>query len=78
MKRFLSILLVAVMLVGILAGCGTEPVDETTDPPTSGEPVEGGDTTETTWGIEPMSEPITMNLGYFSGAMHALPWYVMD
>lgn len=74
MKRFLSILLAALMIVGVLAGCGTEPTDDK-DPAASGAPVADG---ETTWGIEPMSENITINLGYFSGAMHALPWYVMD
>ena len=36
------------------------------------------DAAETTFGIEPMSEEVTLGIGYFSGAMHSLPFYLMD
>lgn len=82
MKKILALILSMTLVAGMLAGCGSgnenasesSSTEETTDT-NEGESADGA---ETTWGIEPMSEPVTIDLAYFSGAMHALPWYIME
>lgn len=86
MKKLISVLLTASLIMGI-AGCGnktdapadtpqaeTEQGSEQT--PDAEEPAAGG--AGTTFGIEPMAEPTTVNLGYFSGTLHAVPFYIME
>lgn len=80
MKKILALVLAAAMMMCLLAACGsTQTSTPAAEAPAAAENT--GDSAEpvsTTWGIEPMSEPVTVNLAYFSGAMHALPWYVME
>lgn len=88
MKKFLAFALVVSLIACMFVGCAktdssTEPkVPDTTsqDSGTTTAPDSSSDAapTGTTWGISPMSEDITLSLGYFSGAMHALPFYIME
>ncbi len=84
MKRAISILIVIAMFCMVLAGCGTS---STPAPAPAAPAADGGNQpsggeepapVSTTWGIEPMSKPVKINLGYFSGAYHSSPWYVME
>lgn len=78
MKKVLALVLAAAMVMCLLAACGNSAPSPTENPASTPASEETGESVSTTWGIEPMSEPVTINLGYFSGAMHALPWYVME
>lgn len=84
MKRKMAFVMVMLLIVGVISGCGssggtvdkesntaaeTEAVSETT---------ETSEETKTTWGIEPMSEPVTIDLGFFSGAIHSSEFYIME
>lgn len=81
MKKILALAL-ALCMIFALCACGKQeapapaaaPAAETTAETETEAPA----AVETTFGIEPMSEPVTLGLGYFSGAMHATPFYVME
>lgn len=87
MKRGIATIIAAVLVISTIAGCGGSgnskqeesaapeaAVDEAAEP----EGEAPAETAGTTFGIEPMENEITLSLGYFSGAMHALPWYIME
>lgn len=87
MKRGIATIIAAVLVISTIAGCGgsgngkqeekaaPEAVADEAAEPEGEAPAE---TAGTTFGIEPMENEITLSLGYFSGAMHALPWYIME
>lgn len=84
MKRGIATIIAAVLVISMLAGCGSKK-EENTPPQATQEAAEGTEAAEgneetagTTFGIEPLENPIKLSLGYFSGAMHALPWYIME
>lgn len=84
MKRGIATIIAAVLVISTLAGCSSGKKEENTAPEASTEETaepeteEPGEAAGTTFGIEPMENEITLSLGYFSGAMHALPWYIME
>lgn len=87
MKRNLVLAIVMALLVNVVAGCGGSPDSSSTAPATEKESsaaTEAEETPETaekegtTWGIEPMSEPVTINLGFFSGSPHSSEFYIME
>lgn len=81
MKRGIAAIIATVLVISTLVGCGSDKKEENVMPETTEE--ETGTTAEsqkaeTTFGITPMENEITLSLGYFSGAMHALPFYIME
>lgn len=87
MKRGIATIIAAVLVISTIAGCGgsgNSKQEESAAPEAAADEAaepEGeapAETAGTTFGIEPMENEITLSLGYFSGAMHALPWYIME
>ena len=89
MKKFTVLLILMAMLGGMLAGCGggtapaptpaTPPAQPGDSAPDDDTPTQPGDSAnQTTFGIEPLQNRTTLSVGYFSGAMHSLPFYIMD
>lgn len=72
MKRIWALLLTIAIVGGLLSGCG-KGTEEDTSPAQDIE-----ETGETTWGIAPLSEKQTLDVGFFSGVMHSLPIYIAD
>ena len=74
MKKLWSVLLTVLLTMSLLTGCGAS------DTETKGteEAENSSGSGETTFGITPMEEATTINLGYFSGTLHAVPFYIME
>ena len=84
MKKNLALVTVMALLVSMLAGCGGSSKSSEPAPATKEETAAVSGTDEvaegegTTWGIEPMAEPVTINLGFFSGSPHSSEFYIME
>lgn len=83
MKRYWVLLLAATVLMGVQTGCGNDEVQQSN---VAQEEIELKNTDQedetgqakTTFGIKPMADRTTIDLGYFSGTLHAVPFYIME
>ena len=94
MKKFLAMILATIMILGVFVGCSakdaatdtqdipatttTETTDTKDTASTSAEEMDEANKADTTFGIEPLANPTTIDLAYFSGAEHGLVFYIMD
>lgn len=84
MKRNLALVTAMALLVSMVTGCGGSsdspaPAPAAKEESTvSSESDKASEAEGTTWGIEPMSEPVTIDLGYFSGSPHSSEFYIME
>jgi len=74
MKKFLCMFLVACLLFGLIGCSGAESNKDES----SANQEAKADSSSTTYGIDPMKEKTTINIGYFSGTLHAVPFYIME
>ena len=84
MKRKMAFVMVMLLIAGVISGCGSsggtadKESNTAVETETVSETTEASEEMETTWGIEPMSEPVTIDLGFFSGAIHSSEFYIME
>ena len=71
MKKVLTILL-AILMVMTLAGCGQKTEEEATPAEPEAE------TKTTTLDVEPLAEEQYLSIGFFAGSPHGIPFYVAD
>jgi sulfonate transport system substrate-binding protein len=76
-KKFISIVLIAVMCLSVLVGCGNTSgkADPTTSPSTA---VSSGETTKTTFGLVPFESKQTLRVGFFTGSPLSYPFLFAD
>lgn len=82
MKKTLALLSALALTVGLLSGCGPQeaktPAPETKPAATEPAGKEPAGENETTFGIAPMDKETTVRIGFFAGAEHSCPFYVME
>lgn len=93
LRNMLALAMVLLVLVSAVSGCsssGESDRKETEKQTAAGGTSEGTEASgqteasqeaggaETAWGIEPMSEPVTISLGFFSGSPHSSEFYIME
>lgn len=84
MKRKMAFVMIMLLIAGVISGCGSsegtadKESNSAAETETVSETTETSEEVKTTWGIEPMSEPVTINLGFFSGSPHSSEFYIME
>lgn len=75
MKKIAAILLVVLMSLAVLAGCGSTPSNTgTTSGSTTGSSTTGGTSAKTTFGLTPFKDPQTLRIGFFTGSPLSYPY----
>jgi ABC-type nitrate/sulfonate/bicarbonate transport system substrate-binding protein len=69
MKKLISIVLVVVLCLATLAGCGSSTVNDDSKPGTS-----AGTNGKTTFGLTPFKDKQTLRIGFFTGSPLSYPY----